>query len=190
MGDLLKRRTSPALVVAVMALIAAVAGAAVASPSAEKSAKAVTPGKAKNIANSEITKRAPGLSVASAATANNATNATNASQLGGVSASGYQHKVLFAVIDAGALAINRTNVPGATLDTSGPIGDWEIDFNAGDLDPCASTATLSDPGFSGTSPAGEVSTGQGPADSDQIHANTYNSAGAAADISFTVTVVC
>jgi hypothetical protein len=190
MGDLLKRRTSPALVVAVMALIAAVAGAAVASPSAEKSAKAVTPGKAKNIANTEITKRAPGLSVASAANANNAASANNASQLGGTPASGYQKKVLFAVIDGGSGTINRSNVSGVTLDTTGPVGDWEIDFNSGNLDPCASTASLTDPGFSGTSPAGEVSTGQGPVDADQIHVNTYNSAGTAADISFAVTVVC
>jgi hypothetical protein len=79
-------RPWPAIVVAVVALVAAVAGTAVAGPSATTSA--LTKAKVKKIAkkqvnklapgiaNDEITKRAPGLSVASAVTANRLANVT------------------------------------------------------------------------------------------------------------------
>src|SRR5262245_13581364 len=66
MRHLIARRPSPALFVAVIALVAALAGTAVAEQ-ATISAKAVTKKKAKKIANKEIVKAAPGLSVATAA---------------------------------------------------------------------------------------------------------------------------
>ena len=81
-------RPSPAIVVAVMALVAAIAGTAVAGPGATTSKitkKKVTKiadneinKLAPKIANDEITKRAPDLSVAHATTANQATTANNA----------------------------------------------------------------------------------------------------------------
>ena len=58
-------RPSPALVVAVMALVAALAGTAVAQE-AGTSAKPVTKKKVKKIADKRISKAAPGLAVASA----------------------------------------------------------------------------------------------------------------------------
>jgi hypothetical protein len=77
--------SSPAIVVAIVALIAAVAGTAVADPGAGTSvskkktkqiAKKQVNKLAPGIANDEITKRAPGLSVASAVTANRLANVT------------------------------------------------------------------------------------------------------------------
>jgi hypothetical protein len=68
------------MVVAVVAVILALAGTATAALT-KKDKK-----KVKNIADSEITKLAPGLSVANAA---NATKAGNADALGGVGPSGY-----------------------------------------------------------------------------------------------------
>ena len=69
----LRGKSSPAMVVAVLALVAGVAGAAVAQPVAKK---AVTKKKVKKIAkkqaDKEITRQAPGLSVAHANTADNA----------------------------------------------------------------------------------------------------------------------
>ena len=62
------KRPSPALVVSIIALVAAIAVPAFALTNSEK--KVV-----KRLANGEITKRAPGLSVASAKTANSAGNA-------------------------------------------------------------------------------------------------------------------
>jgi len=74
MRERIRRRTSsPALIVAVAALVVALGGAAMAQPSAKK----VTTKKVKKIANKEIDKRAPGLSVA------------NADKLGGQAASAF-----------------------------------------------------------------------------------------------------
>ena len=58
-------RPSPAIVIAILALVAGVTGAAVAQPSAKK---AVTKKKVKKIATKQINKLAPGLSVANADT--------------------------------------------------------------------------------------------------------------------------
>jgi hypothetical protein len=74
------RRPSPAMVIAIVALIAALGGTAIAGGVINKK-------KAKNIANNVVTQRAPGLSVASAKSAD---NATNSSQLEGKSLRGIQ----------------------------------------------------------------------------------------------------
>ena len=75
-------RPSPAIVVAVLALVAAVAGTAVAGPGASTSK--ITKKKVTKIADKEIKKLAPGLSVAHADTADTANTAGNATQLGNV----------------------------------------------------------------------------------------------------------
>ena len=54
-----QRRPSPAIVVAVLALVAALAGTAVAGPDATISAKKVTKKKVKKISNKQIDKRLP-----------------------------------------------------------------------------------------------------------------------------------
>lgn len=86
-----RSRPSPAMIVAALALTFALAGTAVAAPDAalvdlsKKQVKKI----AKKVANKQITKRAPGLSVAHAKTADNATNATsaaNAAAVGGLAA--------------------------------------------------------------------------------------------------------
>jgi hypothetical protein len=69
------RRQSPALVVAIIALIAAFGGSALAGGPVNKK-------KAKKIANNVVTQRAPGLSVAHAATADSATTANSANTAG------------------------------------------------------------------------------------------------------------
>jgi uncharacterized cupredoxin-like copper-binding protein len=66
------RMPSPAILVAVLALVAALAGTAVAGPDASTSA--ITKKKVKKIATKQIHKLAPGLSVAHADTADNANN--------------------------------------------------------------------------------------------------------------------
>jgi hypothetical protein len=75
------RRPSPSTIVASTALIIALAGTAIAAPTAIKSVLDKKEKKqVKNIADKRITKRAPGLSVA---------KATNADNLGGQPASSY-----------------------------------------------------------------------------------------------------
>ena len=66
------KRPSPALVISILALVAALVVPAYAALN-KKDKKTV-----KNLANTEITKRAPGLAVASANTANSADTATSA----------------------------------------------------------------------------------------------------------------
>jgi hypothetical protein len=76
-------RPSPAMIVAVAALVVAVVGTAMAAPTAiesvlNKKEKKQTKAIAKNQANNQITQRAPGLSVANANQANTATSAQTA----------------------------------------------------------------------------------------------------------------
>ena len=81
------RRPSPSMIIASTALIIALAGTAVAAPTAIKSVLDKGEKKqVKKIAKKEIRKAAPGLSVANAT---NAQNATNADKLGGQPGSSY-----------------------------------------------------------------------------------------------------
>jgi hypothetical protein len=83
------RRPSPAMVIAIVALIAALGGTAIAGGVINKK-------KAKNIANNVVTQRAPGLSVSHAGSADNATNATNA---GNANTANSAKNVFFAQVD-------------------------------------------------------------------------------------------
>jgi hypothetical protein len=91
------RRPSPAMVVASIALVVAVAGTAVATTSrlAGPEVKQVV-----KIVNRRITKRAPGLSVAHARTADNAVS------LGGATASTYASKADLAPVPVTGLALH------------------------------------------------------------------------------------
>jgi hypothetical protein len=80
-------RPSPAIIVAVLALVAALAGTAIAGPQAISGA--LTKSTVKKIAKKQINKLAPALSVANAVNAQNATNATNADALEGQPASAF-----------------------------------------------------------------------------------------------------
>ena len=75
-----RRRPSPALMIAVAALAAALAGTAVADPTG--SASAVSKRKVKRIAKKQVNKLAPGLSVAHADSANSAGTADTAKSAG------------------------------------------------------------------------------------------------------------
>ena len=83
------RRPSPAMVIAIVALIAALGGTAIAGGVINKK-------KAKNIANNVVTQRAPGLSVSHAGSADNAANATNA---GNANTANTAKNVFFAQVD-------------------------------------------------------------------------------------------
>jgi hypothetical protein len=100
-------RPSPALVIACVALFVAMGGVGFAA------LKGKDKKKVRNIADQEIAKQAPGLSVA------NAGNAANAEKLSGVAASGYQRfcsgggiKATVVVNTTGASDTSFTNVPG------------------------------------------------------------------------------
>jgi hypothetical protein len=103
-----RKKPSPSVTLSLVALIVALAGTAMAAPTAVKSVLSKPEKKqVKNIAANQVNSLAPGLSVASAQNASNAQNATNASNaqnatnatnantasnalaLGGLAASGY-----------------------------------------------------------------------------------------------------
>lgn len=103
-------RPSPALVIACIALFLAMGGVGYAA------LKGKDKKKVRAIADQEITKQAPGLSVANAA---NAANANNADNLGGTPAAGVQKfcsggaiKATAVVNTTGASNTSFTNVPG------------------------------------------------------------------------------
>jgi hypothetical protein len=91
MGRIRGSRPSPAIVLAAVALVAALAGTALAGSDATTSA--INKKKVKKIATKQATKQinklAPGLSVASADTAASANTAANAQALGGKPPSAY-----------------------------------------------------------------------------------------------------
>jgi hypothetical protein len=100
-------RPSPALVIACVALFVAMGGVGYAA------LKGKDKKKVRAIADQEITKQAPGLSVA------NAQNAANADKLGGTAAAGFQKfcsggaiKATVVVNTTGASNTSFTNVPG------------------------------------------------------------------------------
>jgi len=76
MGKIRTSRPSPAIVIAALALVAALAGTALAGPDATTSE--LTKSKVKKIATKQINKLAPGLSVAGAQTADHANSADSA----------------------------------------------------------------------------------------------------------------
>lgn len=97
MGKLFARRPSPAMIVAMVAVILAVAGTATAALKGKDNKSDV------RIADSEIVAKAGGLAVQSANTAQTAANAaraTNSDQLGGAGPDAYQQRIRWAIVDA------------------------------------------------------------------------------------------
>jgi hypothetical protein len=103
------RRPSPAMVIAMVALIAALGGTAV-------GAKVLNKKKVKKIANNQITKRAPGLSVASAKSADTAGSAKSADTAGNVN--GVVITRFFAQDDPGTGLHTIATVGGLTIQAS------------------------------------------------------------------------
>ncbi len=146
----MRTRSSPSIVVAVLALVAALGGAAIASPAAQQ---AVSKKKVKKIADKEINRLAPGLSVASAETADSANSAEtamsagNAASLGGSPASAYAKRVLGPV--------HRVGTPGEPafqgtwvneLSSFEPAGFYKDGFGivhlVGDVHPGVNASTI------------------------------------------------
>jgi hypothetical protein len=110
------RRPSPAMIVAIVALIAALGGTAVAGGF-------ITKKKAKNIANNVVTQRAPGLSVASAKNADHATNADNATN---ATTANKAKNVFFAQVDYS----NTNTTPDVISGSPGIVGNGEAFLGA------------------------------------------------------------
>jgi hypothetical protein len=116
------RMPSPAILIAVLALVAALAGTAVAGPDASTSA--VSKKTVKKIATKQINKLAPGLSVASAETANTANTATTATTANTADTAG---------IASNANAVNGLQVAKFQYRGDDTTGEQEILTNFGGL---------------------------------------------------------
>jgi hypothetical protein len=143
------RRPSPAMVIAIVALIAALGGTAIAGGVINKK-------KAKNIANNVVTQRAPGLSVSHAGSADNATNATNA---GNANTANSAKNVFFAQVDY------NDSTPAVLSGSPGVAGNGEDFLGAPALTfprnmaGCAVTVNLFNGGIDGFARQSTNSTG-------------------------------
>jgi hypothetical protein len=165
------RRPSPAMVIAIVALIAALGGTAIAGGVINKK-------KAKNIANNVVTQRAPGLSVASAKNADNATNAGNANTANSAK------NVFFASVDY------NDSTPAVVSGSPGIAGDGE-DFTGApaltfprSMTGCAVTANFFTGGADGVVRQSTNSSGS------RVVLVEVDQAGAAVRADFNVVAVC
>jgi hypothetical protein len=165
------RRPSPAMLVAMAALIVALGGTAVAGGVLNK----------KKV-NTIITNRAPGLSVSHAKTADSATNAT---KVGG-------QTVEAAVVSANAsgASVVRGNATGASRSNT---GIYLVSFPP-DIRNCTYVATNGNVG-AGSGPPGELSVEQRSGDNaTDVEVRHYDSTGAYADYpssdGFHIEVIC
>jgi hypothetical protein len=169
MKSISRKRPSAAMIVAVVALSLGLGGSAIAGSGVltKKQVKTV----AKTVANKQITKRAPGLAVASAKSADTAGRATN---------------VHSANVDADGTLLG--SVPaGATSQRVG-AGTYRVTFTRG-VAGCLISSSIGgndgaiNPGSTGAIPA----TGENP---NRVAVATFNNAGAVENRDFYVQMVC
>lgn len=182
-------RPSPALVVAVLALIAAVAGSAIAKIATTPRLNNKEQQQVKKIARKQINKLAPGLSVANAENAENATNAADAVTLGGAVPSSYRAR--YAIV-----AADGTLVQGVAVENVERIsaGQYFVRFDQSVADHAIAATTIDDDAqirfrFCTTGqPLGIVCGGTGNNNVRTIFVNTEDEAGTNDDKPFSLTV--
>jgi len=175
-----RRGASPAIIVAALALVAALAGTAIAGPDAQTSA--LSKKKVKKIAKKEIKKAAPTLSVQSAETADTATTAETA---------GSADNVLWAVVSNGAgaadAAVARSGEPGYTVrEAAGPSAI--VDFQQ-TVTQCAWIATKGS--VANAAASAQAATTEGVAANPQeIQVRVRNAGGVQIQDAFHLSVIC
>ena len=182
-------RPSPALAVAALALVAALAGTAVAGPGASTSA--ITKAKVKKVSNKQITKRAPGLSVAHADTATTANTASSANTANNATTADKANNVLSATVGGGCTVLEATQ-PGTTataVSTTPPASSaCSVDFSR-NVTACTYVASIGEAG-GGESSRGFVTTAESVGNPNAVFVRTTNIADAFAIRPFHLQVVC
>jgi hypothetical protein len=127
MNELRKWRPSTTMIVVAIALTGVLATTAIAGPGAITSTltKSKVKAIAKKQANKQISRRAPGLSVASAQTAQSAGNAQNADKLDGLDSGQFQGRVRWALVGDNQII---TQSGGITLESDAQPGEYYFDF--------------------------------------------------------------
>jgi hypothetical protein len=168
------RRPSPAMVIAIVALIAALGGTAVAGGVLNK----------KKV-NKIITNRAPGLSVASAKSADNATNAGNATTANSAK------NVFVAQVDYS----NANTSPDVISGTPGTVGNGEAFLGAPrvtfprDMTNCGVTVSLTNGGTDGAARWSGDNQG-GVSSGPNVVVVLYDQAGANIRSPYSIVAVC
>ncbi len=158
-------KPSPALLVAVIALVAALSGSAIALPGKNT----VDSG---DIENGSI--KSADLRDAKAVKPDDL----------------HPRAHLWAEIGANAQVLGASE-PGITVArTTQPQGGYSVDFAQGDIGPCASVAQISGFAPGGGLPSGQVATELSATTTTAIRVETTNSAGDLADRGFTLLVFC
>jgi hypothetical protein len=165
------RRPSPAMVVAIVALIAALGGTAI-------GAAFVTKKQSKKIAANQVNKLAPGLSVASAKSADSAKHADSATAAD--SAKKVDNILAVKVAANGTLEFTAQGGTSVQAHTGGS-GLYGVLFPR-DISNCAIV-----PG--GQAGGREINAFQSGAN-NRVGVLTFNSAGAASDFEFSLVIVC
>ena len=157
-------RPSPALIVAMIALVASLGGTAVALPGQD--------------------------SVGSGDIKNNSIKSTDLKDARAVKPQDLHPRAhLWAEVNGEGFVIGASE-PNITASRTGPAnGSYLVDFNRGDIGPCSALAQIS--GFTpgGSIPAGFVAT-ELATSLDSVRVETSNPAGNLADRGFTVAVFC
>src|SRR6476659_8907530 len=159
-------------VISTLALFAALGGGSFAIASLSGSDKKVV----KRIANKQITKRAPRLSVK---------QATNADKLGGKPAGDFEKRLWAVVRSDGTLARGA-----GAISSSGAGGNYEVKFNR-NISDCAFSAAVGDPA-DGAESFGETEANITSLDTapDTVSVFTANSSGGIANRGFHLIVAC
>jgi hypothetical protein len=186
-----EKRPSAPMVLSIIAVVSSLAGTGVASVATISALSKKEKKQTMRIADSEVNKLAPGLSVksagsaATAATAATASTATNADQLGGVPAGEYQRRLWAVVRSDGTLARGA-----GVVSSSGGSANYEVKFNR-DITNCAFAATIAHPA-DGAESFGQI---EAHIESvvnarDTVGVFTANSAGTLANRAFHLIVDC
>ena len=183
------RMPSPAMTVAGVALIIALAGTAMAAPTAIKSVLDKKEKKqVKNIAKNQINKLGPGLSVASAKTADSANTANSATTAGSATKA---LNVLSATVGGGCTVLEATQsgTTATTASSTAPASSaCNVDFSR-DVTRCTYVATIGEAG-GGESSRGFVTTAETVGNPEAVFVRTTNIADTFAIRPFHLQVVC
>jgi hypothetical protein len=183
-----EKRPSAPMVLSIIAVVFSLAGTGLASVATISALSKKEKKQTRSIADSEVNKLAPGLSVksaGSATTAATASTATNADQLGGAPAGEYQRRLWAVVRSDGTLARGA-----GVVSSSGPGPDYQVKFNR-DITGCAFAATIGHPA-DGAEAFGEIEAHiQSVVNArDTVGVFTANSAGTLANRAFHLIVDC
>jgi hypothetical protein len=173
MGRLRGKKPSPAMTVAIVALVFAVAGTSVAGVATISVLNKKEKKQTRNIAKDEIKKAAPGLSVA------NATNAGNANTLGGLSAAQLQQPIAYGDFENNALVAGSAKNVNSVRDTGG-AGTYCIDVS---ITPVVAVASA-DPGDFRYANASAVPSGCNPGEDISVFTKVEGGALTDSDFNF------